>query len=482
MNINTSTLLNMLAPKLTVATKTTIENLSKSGKVDVTTLLKDTNIKTLLNDLVKDLTTGVKTKETVSQLLQNSKPLFELKNLSNDIKDILKHIQSDPKLEKQTSVLKQFQVDIKNINDKVLKENISNSGVFLESKLSNNPISKVLPYNVKVALTQIQTQEMNITETTKNIKTILSNLLTQNKTTNLKELTSNLTNLSKMVESNPNLVKQSAVIKETIAKLTVLTPNLNQTLKADILATLKLPLNEIGENSKQTNINIQNLSSAKSKDIPKTLQILLNQIQNNPIMEKQITIIKDFLANSNILEQKPLTTATKVQGDIKAVLLQVQEQLNAKGVDIPKEIKAQVDKVLAQIEFYQISSYSSNSNYMYLPVEWDDMEEASIKFNSTQKDNYSCHIGLTLRNHGDIKAMLLLDNNNNLSINLNVMDKEFKSKLQKNMQLLRQGINKIGLSLHNLNVFDMQDIKQQTYEQKAYTNNENLNFGIDLKV
>ena len=331
MNINTSTLLNMLAPKLTTATKTTIENLSKDGKVAVTTLLKDSNIKTLLNSLVQDLTIGAKTKETVSQLLQNSKPIFDLKNLSNDIKDILKHIQADPKLEKQTAVLKQFQVDIKNIDEKVLKEKVFNSGVFLESKLA---------------------------------------------------------------------------------------------------------------------------------------------------------IVKNSLANNANLEQKipPQTTASKVQGDIKAVLLQVQEQLNTKATEVPKEIKAQVEKVLSQIEFYQVSSYTSNSNHMYLPVNWDNMEDANIKFSSTKKENYSCHIGLTLKDYGDIKAMLLLDNNNNLNINISAMDKDFKNRLQENMQTLRQGINKIGLSLQSLNVFDMQDVKTQTYEQKAYSSSEKLNFGIDLKA
>jgi len=138
MNINTSTLLNMLAPKLTTQTKTTIENLSKDGKVDVTALLKDTNIKTLLNSLVQDLTTGAKTKETVSQLLQNSKPIFDLKNLSNNIKDILKHIQTDPKLKKKTAVLKQNQINELGSDEKILKEKIKK---FREDELRHRDIA-----------------------------------------------------------------------------------------------------------------------------------------------------------------------------------------------------------------------------------------------------------------------------------------------------------------------------------------------------
>ncbi|MCK5110191.1 MAG: flagellar hook-length control protein FliK [Arcobacteraceae bacterium] len=315
MNVNTSTLLNILAPKLKGETKSTIENLSKDGKVDITSLLKDTNIKTLLNSLFKDLASGIKTKESVNRLLQNSKQMFDFKSLSSDVKEILKHIQTDPKLEKQTAVLKQFQLDVKNLDEKVLKSNISNSGVFLESKLVNNKF-----------------------------------------------------------------------------------------------------------------------------------------------------------------------TISKVQNDIKAVLLQVQEQLDSKGADIPKEVKAQVEKVLSQIEFYQLTSLASQSNHTYLPFSQGYIEDADIKFNSSSKDTFSCHISLALKDHGDIKVMLLLDNKNNLNINISVQQQDFKSKLQENLQLLRQGINKIGLSLQSLNVLDIQDPLEQTYEQKAYNSSDNLSFGIDLKA
>ncbi len=315
MNINTNTLLNMLAPKLTIQTKSTIENLSKDGKVDVKSLLKDTNVKALLSNLLNDLATGTKTKENIALLLQNSKKMFDFKSLSSNTKEILKYIQAEPKLEKQTTVLKQFQLDMKNLDKKALKSSISNSGIFLESKLANS----------------------------------------------------------------------------------------------------------------QT-------------DMP------------------------------------------KIQNDIKVVLLQIQDQVDKKAIELPKELKNQVEKALNQIDFYQLSSLSSDSNHTYLPFSQDDIEDADIKMNSNSKDIFSCHIGLALKKQGDVNAMLLLYKNNNLNINLNIQDENFKMLIQNKLQILRQSINKIGLNLQSLNVLDMQNDTKQTYEQKAYSNNESLSFGIDIKA
>ena len=316
MNINTNTLLTMLSPKLTASTKSMIENLSKNGEVEVSSLVKDASIKSLLEGLSKDLINGTKNKETIVKLLQYAKPTLELKSLSSDIKNIIQHIQSNPKLEKQINILKQFQIDIKTIDDKILKSNISNSGIFLESKL---------------------------------------------------------------------------------------------------------------------------------------------------------------LSNSTIKHS--------VQNDIKAVLLQVQEQLDTKGLDTPKEIKSQVEKALQQIDFYQLSSYAAQSNKTHLPFNWDNNEDCDVEFKQNKtKDSFSCRISLSLKNHGDINVMLLLDDKNNININMNIQKDEFKTKLQDNMQIIRAGINDIGLSLQSLNIMNLKDEKNKSYEEKAYSDNIQNNFGVDIKA
>ena len=685
MTINTNTLLNMLAPKLTETTKSTIETSSKEGKTNITNLLKDANVKTLLNGLFQDLAVGDKSKATVSQLLQNNKQMFDLKTLSSDIKNIVKHTQTDPKMEKQTTILKQFQMDIKAVDEKAIKSSISNSGIFLESKLANKPTTSVLPYNVKVAIKQIQEIENQVSNSVKEIKTIIKNILsptvsseqpkaqldtknqnlatnitkaianlkelitntpqdtkaqatsiknlltqtTQNpklevqnlvlkdamkqldnlpttkpplastnivknsilssikpalteitkiqtqaeiKTvaTNIKEtiknpqvdtkvlstnvkslatlvqsqpkqvivlkdiatkldnmpqaktnvletlkvqvdtilkapeqiknpvaeiktLTTQLKALTTLIQSNPNLATQTANLKDITVKLTALneTPNntniqLNSKMK--LVESLKQPIETVSKTAEQIKIKAQAINTSDIKNNNTELKTTITQIQTNPKLDKQTAVLKEYLANSTTQQpkiqagQNIQNSLPKIQADIKATLLQVQEYIDTKSVDAPKEIKAQVDKVLGQIEFYQLSSYANQSNHTSLPFDWDDIEDATVEFKSNTKENFSCHIGLSLKNYGEINAMLVLDLKNNININISVQQESLKTKIQGKLQVLRQGINKIGLNLQSLNILDIQDPTKQTYEEKAYGKNSGLNFGLDVKA
>ena len=300
MTINTSSLLNFLKPNINESIKGKIESLSKDGKVDITTLLKDKNIQTLINSLFKDILSGLKTKSSVSDALKNSKSMFDFKNLSVDIKDILSNIKDNAKLQKQVAVLKEFLLDIKNINDKNLKSNINNSGIFLESKLLKN---------------------------------------------------------------SPNIAT-----------------------------------------------------------------------------------------------------------DLKASLLQIQEQVND-----PK-----IQKVLSQIEFNQLLSYTSYSNNTFLPFMWDNIEDGSVSINQSNEDNFTCSIDLNLKNYGELKAIILLEKNNNININIRIKSDILKQKIQDNLPELRQRINNIDLNLQSLNILKYNDSK--TYEQKAYDSNNKLSYGIDIKA
>ena len=490
MNINTNTLLTMLSPKLTASTKSTIESLSKNGEVEVSSLIKDASIKSLLEGLSKDLINGTKNKETIVKLLQYAKPTLELKSLSSDIKNIIQYIQSNPKLEKQVNILKQFQIDIKTIDDKILKSNISNSGVFLESKLSSNNIKIPIPYNVKVALTNIQEHSNNITTTAKDIKNILVKLLdvksnSSNINNNTKSLVSHIQTLIQQIKTEPKLAHQVTILKDIVNKVIDLELKQNLSLlKSKVLTNLTKPLEDIITKISQTKEQIQTLTSAKVEQRVEQSKTLLNQIQANPKFDKQSIVIKEFITNSTINENKaPTTLGSRVQNDIKAVLLQVQEQLDTKGLDTPKEIKAQVEKALQQIDFYQLSSYAAQSNKTHLPFNWDNNEDCDVEFKQNKtKDSFSCRISLSLKNHGDINVMLLLDDKNNININMNIQKDEFKTKLQDNMQIIRAGINDIGLSLQSLNIMSLKDEKNKSYEEKAYSDNIQNNFGVDIKA
>jgi hypothetical protein len=293
----------MLKPSLNEGIKDKIQSMSKDGKVELNSLLKDKNIQTLLNSLLKDILQGSKSKDGVKQALINSKSMFDFKSVSSDLKDILSNpkLLHNQKLKEQVSTVKNFLVDIKDMTDKNLKSNMKNSGVFLESKLLKN--------------------EPNITS------------------------------------------------------------------------------------------------------------------------------------------------------DLKASLLQIKDQ-----VDDPK-----IQKVLDQVSYHQLLSFSSYSNSTFLPFMWDNIEDGSVSFNENEKDVFTCSIDLTLKEYGEFKSVLLLEQKNNLSLNLRIKSDVLKQKVQDNLNILRTNINKIGLNLISLNVLKYDD--NLTKEQKAYQNNMNkLSYGIDIKA
>ena len=227
MNINTSTLLNILNTGKNTVDKNTnaiIEKLSVDGKVNVETLIKNSSIQSLLSNLFKDVIDGVKTKNKINEILLNGKKSFNFKSLSKEIKTLVSLLKDIPELSKFTTFLKDFSINIKDLDKDILENNFKNSGIFLESNIA--------------------------------------------KSTNMKTL---------------------------------------------------------------------------------------------------------------------------VSQDLKAILLQLLD------ISDNKDVKIQLEKIQTQIEFYQLLSYSSNTNHTYLPFSWEDLEDADIKFKANENDSFSCQINLLLK-------------------------------------------------------------------------------------
>ena len=89
MNINTSTLLNLLTSnkELNIQTKQSLEKLSVDGKINISLALQEKSVQTLLGGLFKDILSGTKSKSSISEALQNNKQIFDFKNLSNELKN-----------------------------------------------------------------------------------------------------------------------------------------------------------------------------------------------------------------------------------------------------------------------------------------------------------------------------------------------------------------------------------------------------------
>ena len=624
MNINTGTLLGMLAPKLTAVAKQSIEKASVDGKVNLGEVIKDQSVRSVLHNLLKDVASGTQTKENVLNLLENSKHTLSFKNFSADIKSLAKLVETNPtlqnntKLMNQVTMLKSSMIDLSKIDAKTIMNSLSNSGVFLESKLllQSIPLEKVIsqamgmlsksleqfnPTNVTALPKQINAQVellMNNQSIPKDlkleIKLAVSNLLTEfskninlptnpnlgevktnaklplenivnllNKhlpnsevktqlVANLQNLISNLPNLAvndktalltNINQQTTNLFTNTSVpkdiqmeIKSAVANLLrpIQTPvtlvqnfqtnltNVQQQVLQQMPNTMSastLPplLQELGSTFKEgitvkenlpvlrnmfltliQKVDVTTIDTQVKTGLKAELQNLASQVKTLEVPsspEQKAQNLQNVFDNLKSFSSRLETTLAKLApnqmeaipknlaNDLKGIVMQIAEQIDGSKEPVAKEIRAVVDKIASQVEFFQLLSYTSNSNHSALSFIQDNIEDSDIKFHKTDQDTYSCQINLNLKDYGELKVLLVLDKHQNLGVNIGIEDSEFKQKVQDNLPTLRGNINSIGLLLQALNIFDMNSAQIDKSKQlKGYGESAGISFGVDLTV
>lgn len=92
----------------------------------------------IIKELFLALKDGSKSATNLENLLKNLNFSKELGTLSSNISNLLQNLQSDESLSNLKTPLENFLKNFQNIDDLNLKEQIKNSGVFLENKLLNS--------------------------------------------------------------------------------------------------------------------------------------------------------------------------------------------------------------------------------------------------------------------------------------------------------------------------------------------------------
>ena len=531
MLVTNNTLLNILLPNdnkvlkevLKEADSKTLEQLVKNNSASINDVLKD---------LFDGLKNGTKSNNTIENMLKNSSVFKDLGTVSNNLSSLLENISQDENLQKFKPLIENFLKNIKDMDANTLKEQLKNSGVFLESKLAT-------PVNAKLesVLTQIQNLLKDInTPQSKQVNELLNKLLQtpHNQTTsqntefgaNLKSLTtalqnlnssltptqtqnlSNLTNQLKTIVNNAALV-ESKIENSIPMDKSIQTPMQNIQLKdginvqtKDLLLQIK---NDILQNPTLQNKNILPIidNLLKMPDLFSKGENLQNLMSTNNLstfsnnftsnLTPLLTTLKENLellnpTNTNL--QNNLTKLVdkvehliqdmvnnpkgepKITEDIKTVLLKIQEELAFKTDSKSQEIGKQVDKLLTQIDYQQLLTLSSNSNCVYLPFLWDMLEDGNISMKKADEDKFYCQINLTLKDFGKVDLMLALYDKNKLDLTVYAQREHFKTALKDNMQQLKIALNNVHLIPVNIKLLDLKDeneLKDKTIQ--AYINN-----------
>ncbi|MCT7619204.1 flagellar hook-length control protein FliK [Aliarcobacter butzleri] len=370
MLVSNGSLLNILLPNNNKVLNDVLKEAdSKNLQQMVKSSTSSTSASTILKELFTSLKDGTKSNSTIENMLKNSATFKELGNVSTNLSSLVDELSTDENLQKFKPVLENFLKDVKNIDANALKEQIKNSGIFLESKLSQTPNSKLenvltqlqnlvkdintpqakqvnelidkLLQNIKTQTntnTQITQNQTATNEFTNNLKTLTSSLQNLNNSLNPTQ-TQNLSNLANQLKS---LINEGTLVESKIensTNLTDKTTNLanNTTFKDSINLQTKELLTQI------KNDIIQNPNMVQNKNI---LPMIDNLLKMDNLFSKNDTI-QNFLANSNSSGNLSTFTSNFASNlsPLLTTLKESLETLNPNNTHLQNHLTKLVDKV-----------------------------------------------------------------------------------------------------------------------------------------
>ena len=357
----------VLNDALKEADNKTLNNLLKQDSSNSSSST-NTAASSILKEVLNSIKDGTKSNSTLENILKNSTAFKDLGNLSSNLSSLLESIKDDESLQKFKPLLESFLKNIKDVTADNLKEQIKNSGIFLENKLSSNPNAKLenLLQNISNLLKTIDTPEA------KNSSQIIDNILknipkdgslkSSELVNNLKTLVSSLQNLSSSLNSNQtqtlnnlanelkNFIQNGLMIESKTENLVPKTQTQTpQTEDVDVANTqiknlINNQVKELLTQIKQDLTQNQNIIQNKNiltlidklislPDLFSKSEAILNSVQNSNISN----FSNNFATNLN-----PLLTALK----------ESLQAINPKNIEIQNQINSLIKKVENIIQEY----------------------------------------------------------------------------------------------------------------------------------
>ena len=357
----------VLNDALKEADNKTLNNLLKQDSSNSSSST-NTAASSILKEVLNSIKDGTKSNSTLENILKNSTAFKDLGNLSSNLSSLLESIKDDESLQKFKPLLENFLKNIKDVTADNLKEQIKNSGIFLENKLSSNPNAKLenLLQNISNLIKTIDTPEA------KNSSQIIDNILknipkdgslkSSELVNNLKTLVSSLQNLSSSLNSNQtqtlnnlanelkNFIQNGVMIESKTENLVPKTQTQTpQTEDVDVANTqiknlINNQVKELLTQIKQDLTQNQNIIQNKNiltlidklislPDLFSKSEAILNSVQNSNISN----FSNNFATNLN-----PLLTALK----------ESLQAINPKNIEIQNQINSLIKKVENIIQEY----------------------------------------------------------------------------------------------------------------------------------
>ena len=220
--------------------------------------------------------------------------------------------------------------------------------------------------------------------------------------------------------------------------------------------------------------------------LPKDIKMFLENV-NKEVAKSDVVFSKDFQVKldkishfsmpSHLLDNKLLQE--NLQKDVKALLLGLEKELSSSPTTQNTEVLKSLDKLLVQVDYFQLLSHLSNASYLYLPYTWEGLENGKFSFKNQEDGSCYCEIDLELKEHGTLNMMLQLFDKNQLNMNIYTQSEPLKKMFKTHLKELREALVSIHIMPRNIHLYELE---QRDKKRNAYAKQEALNeLGFEVK-
>jgi len=429
-------------------------------KVEI--LLKDNILKTATNN------------DVAKEVKQNPK---QLQNLSNEVKSLVN------KLEK--TIQAADPIHSSKTKEILLKLEFATNTTHTKIQLPSLKVKQDIPLNQDQPLKQnITKQELKLNLQTQatptDVKEKVQVALSPKNIESLKIGSNNLDNV-KPQATKEQVIQTTKIVDDATIKL----PIVKETLKALQIVLDKSLTLESKTVLKSIATVIATLETSKevSKDLKQDISKLI-QDTKQIVQKGDIVYSKDLLTIfsklKNLSSQNALNPQASVKemlsNDLKATLLQTTSELQNSSNPNKNELIKQMDKLVLQIDNYQLISHLSNGTSVYLPITWDQLEGGELDIRK-DSDKFYCDIELSLKDYGDISLKLTLFEKNQINIHLYSPNQELKELFQENLSILRAGMISAQIVPREIRFHDGVE-KQESIPYQSPSDDFNIGFEV----
>lgn len=523
-NLNPEARMNILLGSNNRALADVIKNATPE---QLKTLSDGKDIKSLLQSFFSDTINSTKSNQVLLELIKNTPNFKLLGEFNGNLRSLIDELKQDnipTSLKDKLFVLEKFFNNIKNIDSKVLKEQLSSSGVFMESKialalqklpnilktlditnkaLQNFTETKSLQNNIETMLKSpiikdanlSENKAMQFSESIKNIAKDLQNFISQKNEPNYQKdiqslNTKLITTLDTIKNSSLSLGQKELITNDIKIALSSFGATLAEDVALENMLNIKddspLQMVLMGVSSKDSSSLLDTLEKIlKSTTMPsdselQSLSQKLEEIIKQPT--KELMVLHDRL--QKYIEPKTFLLENlikeELKDDIKVNMMKIKEDINLHTNPSLAKIAELSDKILTQIDYHQLLSHLNASSSVYFPFSWDLLEEGSFYIKKQNEDKFYCHIDLKLKEYGDLSLMLSLYDKTQLEFQALSQRDELTELIRQNLPELRSKLTMAGLTLRSMRVLSQNNLSKTL--QDSYTTYFNPSTHFEVKI